>query len=456
MTDKALAPQPEREADSQHPSKGQPSSSLQSVPLSPQMMAPSRLNNQQLPLAQRQQAALNIQRQLGNRQLTNMIHTNMIQRVVARLGPFEVENYAQLVAIMRLGMVNMRDAMTDVDRNSEEYEQADVWVSNVRDVLPMMQREGDAELSQNAALQAQTYYEDYNTLRRNLISWKQRRIRSELSRAQGIIRRRQTQINSLEPEIAEQMRNAYLTNDTDAITQVVNFSALALDVGLSLQGLSHDLSSAISSVRGTSIPDVGRYVGILNRFNRVLATVNLLVSYQDSDAAPTEIGQAMSQINNLTTAFGTATTLFSLAPHIGLYCNLYLGPAVQIATARAQQIIQIYSRQWSQYSIAVGEDPNMSQEPGGGPMFNFLMQVMYASGAADVPTVPENVREYLLNHREMLDIGADEEMPTTGYWFWRNVDSQRIKAWVFSHRQQLWSMFYGNLPLPPAGTRSTH
>ena len=250
------------------------------------------------------------------------------------------------------------------------------------------------------------------------------------------------------------MRNAYLSEDTDKITEVVNLSSAILDSTLALQTLSYDLSSAINSVRGTTIPPASRFVGLLQRFNAVLSGLNLLVSYTDPDSAPTEIGEAMTSINNLTTAFGTASTLLNLAPHIGLYCNLYLGPAVSVATARAQAIIQQYSRQWMQYDLAVGNNPHMANEPGGGPMFDFMMQVMYANGPSDIPAVPDAVREYLLDHREMLDIGAQDEMPTTGWWFWRDLDDEQIKQWVYANRRDLWAMFYGNIDVPPPDTRA--
>ena len=43
----------------------------------------------------------------------------------------------------------------------------------------------------------------------------------------------------------------------------------------------------------------------------------------------------------------------------------------------------------------------------------------------------------------------EEEVPTSGWWFWNSLDTDAARKWVFDHRQSVWDMFYGSMPVPP-------
>jgi hypothetical protein len=58
------------------------------------------------------------------------------------------------------------------------------------------------------------------------------------------------------------------------------------------------------------------------------------------------------------------------------------------------------------------------------------------------------VAEYLVEHREALEAGAGEAVPTEGWWFWRDLRSDRARNWIFRNRDRVWAMFYGNRTVP--------
>jgi hypothetical protein len=187
---------------------------------------------------------------------------------------------------------------------------------------------------------------------------------------------------------------------------------------------------------------------MLGTVNRILAAGNLIYSIANMEA-PTELGAALNQVNVLAGAFSAGTTLLSLSAHIGLYANLYLVPLVQIITTRLSAILDHHLHELNIVSAATGFPVEMSNEPGGWPMFNFIYAVMNASDSSGVPTpVPDQVESYMLSSREQLQAGTQEEMPTTGWWFWRDLDTGRIQEWVFQHRQRIWAMLYGSMPVP--------
>lgn len=50
--------------------------------------------------------------------------------------------------------------------------------------------------------------------------------------------------------------------------------------------------------------------------------------------------------------------------------------------------------------------------------------------------MPGAVARYVYNHRDKLQAGAEEEVPTSGSWLWNDLDGARDRSWVFLHRKQ--------------------
>jgi len=48
-----------------------------------------------------------------------------------------------------------------------------------------------------------------------------------------------------------------------------------------------------------------------------------------------------------------------------------------------------------------------------------------------------------------LDEGTGDEVPTTGFWFWKHTDEEKIRYWIFKNRKSVWAMLYGSITPPP-------
>jgi hypothetical protein len=100
-------------------------------------------------------------------------------------------------------------------------------------------------------------------------------------------------------------------------------------------------------------------------------------------------------------------------------------------------------------SVAVTGDLMYPEaEPGGQETFDLMVAVMHASDPSGVPEIRDRVETYLYDHREKLEAGAEESVPTSGWWFWEDIDSRRARTWLFNHRKRVWAMFYGSMEVP--------
>jgi hypothetical protein len=44
---------------------------------------------------------------------------------------------------------------------------------------------------------------------------------------------------------------------------------------------------------------------------------------------------------------------------------------------------------------------------------------------------------YFYEHREKLEAGTEEDVPTSGALFWKKLDSDSARTWLFYHRRQV-------------------
>jgi len=76
--------------------------------------------------------------------------------------------------------------------------------------------------------------------------------------------------------------------------------------------------------------------------------------------------------------------------------------------------------------------------------------VMRAGSSQDIPMpLPKEVDKFVVESREELKEGTGEEVPTSGFWFWRHSDKDKVQYWLMKNRRNVWAMLYGALE-PPA------
>jgi hypothetical protein len=158
----------------------------------------------------------------------------------------------------------------------------------------------------------------------------------------------------------------------------------------------------------------------------------------------------MKDLNDVVAISTDLATLSGVAqpPHMSLITTLWIKPALKVITAQIGALVEKLS-EVNRTAVAVTGDLMYPEaEPGGQAMFDLMVAVMHAVDASGVPAIRGRVATYLYDHRDKLEQGAEEAVPTSGWWLWQDLDSTRARTWLFNHRRRVWAMFYGSMDVP--------
>lgn len=398
-----------------------------------------------VPIVQMQQRIGNqaMQQLIQNRIDTNAAQT--AQASPARFGPYAPQTYRQLLSISLTLANDLRRQLEEVEEGVPIRAECEEWLNGIQLLQPYLLGRGEEPIDSITASQAAAWYEELLRLRTNLQAYKRERIERNLESAKNALAQEGTRLLEQRDAMRDQMRSAFLSGDENAIAQAANYIGTATDIGLGVQELARKMAETIAEARGGTIPAVSRYTEMISVINKTLAAANMMYSLANIQG-PTELVTAANGINAMAGVFSSGGTLIGLSAHMGLYANLYLVPLTQAILTHVTAILSRHLHELNVVSAHTGFPLEMSSEPGGWPMFHFMMRVM-RDGVVPDP-VPEDVADYLLDQREMLEKGAGSAVPTTGMLFWRSLDEASIGQWVLANRQALWSMFYGSMPLP--------
>jgi hypothetical protein len=99
------------------------------------------------------------------------------------------------------------------------------------------------------------------------------------------------------------------------------------------------------------------------------------------------------------------------------------------------------------WTEAFGRPANFAVEPAGEAMWDFMVAVMRAGSVGDMSEIPGQVRDFLVEHRDRLEAGAKEEVPTSGGGS-GGSSTPRGRVSGSPASPSLWAMFYGSMRVP--------
>ena len=403
-----------------------------------------------LAAAQRQAVAGQIGRRQGNQQLQRILA--QVQRTdetppSLTLEPFgELTTFAQLTAAAQLGIGQLQSDLRGAPAGPA-VDRAQEWVDGISAWLPYLRQQGDAPLTAAAVNQAQLNLEEWRACRQALQDARQAEVRREMARVASRAREAAREAERLQPHMNDCLRAAYRTNDSSAIADMASTVGSVLDISLGLHDLARESASAVLELADLNVPAVGRYVTALNQLNRGLAVLNLAFSLAQTEAT-TQMEESMRQLTVATGAFSSLATLAGLPAHMGLYANLYLVPMTTAIMNGISRLTGMLQRENDLWVEIIGDIARPDVEPGGRPMWDFMVQVMRLESMMDMPSVPEPVAEYMVAHRDQISAGVGETLPTSGYLWWVSLDTPEAESWIYSNRQRLWAIFYGSRSVP--------
>lgn len=274
------------------------------------------------------------------------------------------------------------------------------------------------------------------------------------------------QLAALEPTLRDVQRAGFRKGDEDGLLQTADAIATILDTALVAKSaieqtldLAAELrflgSSGASSKTVIQLASKTRTVlDALEKINKAWAAFQLARAAIDLvSGSKTDMEGGRKGVAAMATVMSAGGTLLNASAGFTLYSNLYIGPMTNACLAMLAKLEDLISKSTNRAWIELGkfEYVNWSLEPGGRPMFDFMLKVMRATSVAQVPEPVGAVDDYLVDQQDDFNAGVGSkggELPTEGWWLWEDTDSPKIQSWVFKNRDHLWGMLYGAAKVP--------
>ncbi len=400
---------------------------------------------------------LRLQREAGNTAVTNLLQRQ--QQAQARpagpasfhfqLGPFdsEISTHRQLTALARLTRQQLQDDLSGLPESASVRERVAEWTAWIDFYLPYLEQHADEPLNQTEVDEALRRFQEFGELQHAIHEEKQLPVLESLRQAQRDADAAAEEVEKLKPKFDDALRAAYRTGEESAIKEALHMIGTGLDLGVAMHELSREVAETFAHWMEVELPEVSHFTEGLTKLNKGLAVINLALALTEEKRA-TELEEGMRQVGVATEIFAAGAAILGAPAHMVLYANLYVVPLTKAIIAQIEHLVDVFHEenvQWVEFS---GELYRPSVEPGGEPMFDFMIAVMHAESVEDAPAITGGVKDYFLDHREQLEAGAGEEVPTSGWWFWRKLDTSEARDWVFTNRTRVWAMFYGSMKVP--------
>jgi hypothetical protein len=390
------------------------------------------------------------------------------EKVVVDAGFFDAENNQQLAAAGRLAVGELERDMTDLEGSSKAWALADEWVHTVNAWLPYLDAKGNEPIEKSIASQVGRLMKEYLEIRKAIGEEKADLLRESYRSAQRAAEKAAEEAEALQPKLDDALRAAFRKGSSSTVKEAVSTVKSAISIGRNLRTLAFDISKEIfnlSPPSGTKIyvrqpwdlnrpirlelVNVSRYTDMLTKLGRGLAVINIALTIADRSKRATAAEQGMKDLNDVVgVSTDMGTVVGGLAPHMSLITTMYIKPMLKAITAQISHLVEELSEINRAYVEATGDLMYPNVEPGGQPMFDFMVAVMHADSVDQVPKIDDEVEEYLFDQRDKLEEGAEEEVPTSGWWLWKGLATGEARHWVFRNRKRVWAMFYGSLRAP--------
>ena len=191
---------------------------------------------------------------------------------------------------------------------------------------------------------------------------------------------------------------------------------------------------------------------------------NVIVNW--SSTSPMAMGSAfegLAALNNVVSLGGAANSFFV---NPGYLVTAYVGPMLgAIVSMMGKLQTQLIERN-DEAAEFLGTPLYIGAEPGGEPMWNYMVTAMRASSSSEIPKPSGSIFEYFDDFREQFDEageakyegelesyktdGRDEfpteagAMPTeSSYLVFTDVNAKKFPGWLFKNRQMVWTLLYG-------------
>jgi hypothetical protein len=408
-------------------------------------------------------AALALQRALGNRAVARLAQDG---RVLARqpakapakedkpepiFGWFSDEpltDHLQLAAYYRLGAIQVTEGLKGIQADKDLAKRAQEWVDEINSWAEYYEGTKGQKISDEELRRTHQLFDIGAGIRKDIEWVADEPARAERRRAAERAEALAAEVEKLAPKMAETARAAFKAGDESLLASIADIVGNVTDIGLGIHELSREITKSIMEARGVELPAVGKYTEALGKLNKGLAAINLALSLA-GEKGKTELDEGLREVGIAAGAFSSLGTLAGLPAHMGLYANLYLVPLTKACIAGIQRIAEYVHEENKAWIELYGQPGNYAVEPGGQPMWQFMVQVMKVKDESQMPTPSDSVADYFVEHRDAFNagVGGTTKMPVSGWWS-KSLDKDEFRRWLFYRRKQVWAMLYGSIKVP--------
>jgi hypothetical protein len=275
----------------------------------------------------------------------------------------------------------------------------------------------------------------------------------------------QAKLDAMVPILRDTQRAKFRSGDEDGLLATADAIANVLDTSLVTKSAIDQAIEFASDMR--QLVGTGAGKGLMNLAGKTQVVLNVLEKidkawavFQLARAAvdlvtggKTEAEGGRKAVGAMATTISAGGTLLGASTGFTLYSNLYIGPMTAACLSMLAKVEDLISKGDNRTAMQLGRFDwvNWSLEPGGRPMFDFMLALMHAESADAVPMPSGAVKDYLVDQEDDVNAGVGhkgEDLPTEGHWFWRSTDDSKLKGWAFRNRANLWGMLYGAAEVP--------
>ncbi|MGA8867883.1 MAG: hypothetical protein WB510_12985, partial [Candidatus Sulfotelmatobacter sp.] len=387
--------------------------------------------------------------------------------VTTPLGPVTPTTYADLASVERLlTMLLEKDANQLSEADPARVTATDL-ITQARSAEPFLLSKGDAPLDQPAIDQANLWWQAFqaagkgvsDTLKAAAVAAHDAQDKSWGDTSDALL--------TIPDSVADIQRAAFIKKDDDTlekIQKVTGASLQAISAILDARTMSNFMLTKLTSEPGlpggafeeSIIEGAEPYLEAAHAALAAVELVESTIRFLNPEGA-TDIDKQMAQANAALEAAPAAAGLLAVTgyvPGMGLYA-VYISQMVSVVKA-VNQFVTDYVREnghtMNTVYLSSGEleKVDWSVEPGGKEGYDFMVLVMKAGSYTDIPkSMPDAVDEAIMGGRNALAAGTGVEVPTQSNWiFWKKLNPDKIRQWLFNGRRYIWNMFYGSVTPP--------
>jgi hypothetical protein len=373
--------------------------------------------------------------------------TSSAKSTSVEFGWFTADTHAALAALMRLAAGETETDTRGLSSGDPLYERALLSIDEMRSTAEWLNTKGMQPLTAEMASRGRVLLAERDEIYVQLAELRAARVRNQLRLAKREADVAAERAEMLKPRMDDGLRAAYRSGDEAVIREAAHGIGYVLDLGVAIHELARQIMEEyVAPAIDIELEEATRFAEGLVKLNKGLVLINLALALTEEKRA-TDLEEGARWIGLASEAFATAAAVASAPFHV-LYAQLSVIPMLKLIIHQIGNLTEAMHGENVQWVAFEGQLRYCEAEPGGCQMFDFMVAVMDGDSEAGVPVVPSEVKRYLVDHREQLEAGADEEVPTSGWWFWRSLDSSRARHWIFEHRKTVWGMFYGSMAVP--------